>query len=50
MIYVLYTATLESLIRQFPDIGVKLMRNMAILLSALLRKTNREIDQRVKPA
>ncbi len=49
-IYLLYTATLESLIRRYPDIGIKLMKNMAIMISALLRKTNREVDQRVKPA
>jgi CRP/FNR family transcriptional regulator len=47
-ILLLYTATLESLIQHNPAIGVKLMRNMAIMLSALLRKTNKELDQRVK--
>ncbi len=48
-IYLLYTATLEALMRDHPDIGVKLLRNMAIMLSALLRKTNRELDARNKP-
>lgn len=47
-IYLLYTATLETLMRQNPHIGVKLLRNMAIMLSALLRKTNRELDARSK--
>ena len=44
----LYTATLEALMRDHPQIGVKLLRNMAIMLSALLRKTNRELDTRAK--
>jgi CRP/FNR family transcriptional regulator len=44
-IYLLYTATLESLIRDQPRIGVKLLRNMAIMLSALLRRTNKELDR-----
>lgn len=47
-IYLLYTATLEALIRDHAEIGVKLLRNMAIMLSALLRKTNKELDHRVK--
>jgi CRP-like cAMP-binding protein len=47
-IFLLYTATLEALIRDHPQIGVKLLRNMAIMLSALLRKTNRELDARAK--
>ena len=44
-IFLLYTATLEALIRDHPDIGVKLLRNMAVLLSALLRRTNHELDR-----
>lgn len=44
VIHLLYTATLESLIRQSPVIGVKLMRNMAVMLSSLLRRTNKELD------
>lgn len=44
-IYLLYTASLESLVRQHPRIGVKLLRNMAIMLSALLRRTNKELDR-----
>lgn len=48
-ISLLYTATLEALVRDHPHIGVKLLRNMAIMLSALLRKTNRELDARSKP-
>ncbi len=47
-IYLLYTAALDNLIRNQPNIGVKLLRNMAIMLSTLLRKTNKELDQRVK--
>lgn len=49
-IFLLYTATLEAVIRDHPHIGVKLLRNMAIMLSALLRKTNRELDSHNKPA
>ncbi len=45
VIYLLYTATLESLIRHNPAIGAKLMRNMAMMLSSLLRRTNKELDQ-----
>ncbi len=44
-IYLLYTATLDSLIRNQPRIGVKLLRNMAIMLSSLLRRTNKELDR-----
>ncbi|MCG3204466.1 MAG: hypothetical protein KCHDKBKB_01181 [Elusimicrobia bacterium] len=47
-IYLLYTATLDALIRDHPAIGVKLLRNMAIMLSALLRRTNQELDRRMK--
>jgi CRP-like cAMP-binding protein len=47
-IYLLYTTTLETLIKDYPSIGVKLLRNMAIMLSALLRRTNRELDERMK--
>ena len=47
-IYLLYTATLESLIRDHPRIGVRLLRNMAIMLSALLRRTNKELDRVAK--
>lgn len=36
VIYLLYTATMESLIRHNPGIGAKLMRNMAVMLSSLL--------------
>lgn len=49
-IYLLYTATLESLIRDHPHIGVKLLRNMAVMLSALLRRTNKELDRLSKAA
>ncbi len=45
VIYLFYTATLDTLIRHHPAVGVKLMKNMAIFLSALLRKTNKELDQ-----
>ena len=47
-IYLLYTATLDALIRDHPAIGVKLLRNMAIMLSALLRRTNQELDRRIR--
>jgi len=49
-IYLLYTATLESLVRNHPTIGVKLLRNMAVMLSALLRRTNQEMDKQAKAA
>lgn len=45
-IYLLYTTTLNALIKRYPLIGVKLMKNMAVMLSALLRKTNKEMEQR----
>ncbi len=47
-IYLLYTATLDSLVWRSPAIGLVLMRNIALMLSALLRKTNHELDQRMK--
>lgn len=47
-IYLLYTAALDALIRHHPSIGVKLLRNMAVMLSALLRRTNQELDRLVK--
>lgn len=46
-IVLLYTATLDALIRDHPAIGVKLLRNMAVMLSALLRRTNQELDRRI---
>lgn len=49
-IYLLYSATLDTLIRQHPGIGVVLLRNVAALLSALLRRANTELDQRGPPA
>ena len=45
-IYLLYTATLDGLIREHPSIGVKLLRNMAVILSGLLRRSNHELDLR----
>ena len=45
-ICLLYTATLDSLIRGHPVIGARIMRNIAVMLSALLRKTNRELEKR----
>ncbi len=47
-VFLLYTATLDALIREHPEIGVKLLRNMAVMLSALLRRTNQELDRRIK--
>ena len=49
-IYLLYTATLDTLIRQYPNIGVILLRNTAVVLSSLLRRANQELDHRVRPA
>jgi CRP/FNR family transcriptional regulator, cyclic AMP receptor protein len=49
-IYLLYTASLDALIHQHPNIGVVLLRNMAVMLSALLRRTNIELDNRARPA
>ncbi len=43
-IYLLYTATLESLIKVYPSIGTTLMRNLAVMLSGLVRKANLELD------
>lgn len=44
IIYFLYTASLDALIRQYPDVGVIVLRNMASILSLLLRQTNKELD------
>lgn len=49
-IYLLYTATLETLIQRHPAIGIRLLRNMAVMLSALLRRTNQELDARLRAA
>jgi CRP/FNR family cyclic AMP-dependent transcriptional regulator len=49
-IFLLYTSTLEALILRIPAIGVIIMRNMAIMLSALLRRTNQELDSRASKA
>jgi CRP-like cAMP-binding protein len=43
-VYLLYTATLESLVRTYPSIGAVLMKNLAIMLSGLVRRANHEID------
>jgi CRP-like cAMP-binding protein len=43
-IYLLYTATLESLVRTYPSIGAALMKNLAVMLSSLVRKANLELD------
>lgn len=45
-IYLLYTATLEALIQMYPTIGACLMKNLSIMLSSLLRKSNLELDGR----
>lgn len=47
VIHFLYTSSLNALIRRHPDIGVIILRNMAILLSCLLRRANLELDQRI---
>jgi CRP/FNR family transcriptional regulator len=47
-IYLLYTATLENLMRRHPGIGFRVMRNIAIMLSALLRRTNQEFDKKIQ--
>ena len=44
-IYLLYTATFESLLHRDPAVGVEIMRNIAAVLSALLRKSNEECDK-----
>ena len=46
----LYTATLETLIRRNARIGVKVLHNIAVMLALLLRRTNEEIDRRSKAA
>jgi len=43
-IYLLYAATFESLLHLDPAVGVEIMRNIAVMLSALLRKSNEEHD------
>jgi CRP-like cAMP-binding protein len=43
-IYLLYTSTLESLVEIYPAIGAILMKNLAVMLSSLLRKSNLELD------
>ena len=43
-LYLLYTATLESLVRSYPTIGAVLMKNLAVMLSGLVRKANLELD------
>ena len=50
-LYLLYTSTLEALLRRDPAIGVVIMKNIASVLSALLRKSNEERDKErgVKP-
>lgn len=48
-IYLLYTASLESLMRHQPTIGVKLMRNIAVMLSTLLRRTNEQEGKGTPP-
>ena len=45
-IFLLYTATLETLVQMYPMIGANLMKNLAIMLSGLLLKSNLEIDGR----
>jgi len=49
VIYLLYTATLDTLVRTSPSIGVKIMRNMAIMLSTLLRKANSQMERNGRP-
>ncbi len=49
-IYLLYSSTLDTLIRQHPNIGVVLLRNVAAVLSALLRRANQELDHRERPS
>lgn len=44
-IYLLYATTLESLLHRNPAIGVEIMRNIAVVLSALLRKADEEQDR-----
>ena len=44
-IYLLDATALESLVRRDAEIGVDIMRNIAIVLSALLRKANEELDK-----
>lgn len=44
-IYLLYVATLEELISRHPAIGVILMKNMAMMLSSIVRRANKDIDE-----
>lgn len=43
-IYFLYTSSLDEFMRQTPSIGVKLLKNMAVMLSSLLRRANQTLD------
>jgi CRP-like cAMP-binding protein len=47
-LYLLYTATLESLVRAYPSIGAALMKNLATMLSGFVRRANLEIDGKEK--
>jgi CRP/FNR family transcriptional regulator, cyclic AMP receptor protein len=49
-ICLLYTSTLEALIKSHPDVGVKLLRNIAVMLSTLLRRTNEKLEDKMKEA
>ncbi len=44
-IYLLYTTVLDRLTHQHPNTGTKIFKNMAMILSRHLRRTNKSIDE-----
>jgi CRP/FNR family transcriptional regulator, cyclic AMP receptor protein len=44
-LYLLYTATLDSLLHREPAIGVVIMKNIAVVLSALVRRYTEDRDK-----
>ncbi len=45
-ILLLYISTLDALIDRNPRLGVKLLRNISIMLSTMLRRANQDLDLR----
>jgi CRP/FNR family transcriptional regulator len=45
-ILLLYISTLDELIERNPRLGVKLLRNISVMLSTMLRRANQDLDLR----
>lgn len=45
-IYLLYVSTLDAFFERHPRTGIRMIKNIAILLSALLRRANLEMDEK----